>query len=53
MAPSAVERLREVAPLMKLAVRTLEDEFHPGELGPSELAGALQPVAKAIDMKIV
>ena len=52
--PSAVDRLRAVAPLLRLAAAKLEEPFAGGKrLVPDEVVEQLRPVAAAIDWKIV
>lgn len=52
MTPSAVDRLARVAPLMKLAVRTLEEPFHPGGLDPREVTDELAKITQPLGLKI-
>jgi hypothetical protein len=52
LTPSAQERLTRIAPLNRLAVAVLEEEFHPGRLSPSVVTGELNEVGRAYGLKI-
>jgi hypothetical protein len=50
--PSAQQRLAGIAPLNRLAVSVLEEEFYPGRLSPSRVTGELNEVGRAHGLKI-
>lgn len=52
LTPSAQERLTRIAPLNRLAVAVLGEEFHPGRLSPSVVTGELNEVGRAYGLKI-
>lgn len=52
LTPSATARLARIAPLTRLAVAVLEEEFHPGRLSPAQVTGELNEVGWAYGLKI-
>lgn len=52
LTPAAKTRLAHIAPLNRLAVAVLEEQFHPGRLSPSQATGELNEVGQAYGLKI-